>query len=276
MNKQRVLFIGGGNMTQAIVSGLVANGHSPKVLTVVDRNSEKRALLSTQFHINVTDQLTLNLFDADIIVLSTKPQSAKEVCLQLRPFLKGKKPLILSVMAGLTINLLNSWLGEMFPIVRAMPNTPALVRAGATGLFAAPSVTQAQKLQIESLVSSMGIIAWLEQETQIDIITALSGSGPAYFFLMIEAMQMTATQLGLPEKIAKQFAIQTAYGASVLALNSDESVSTLRAQVTSKGGTTEAAINVFQQEGFSKIVEAAMHAAKNRSEALGRERDELT
>ncbi len=272
MNKQRILFVGGGNMTQAIVSGLITNGYSPKALTVLDRHAEKRALLSTQFHVNITDQLNSNLCDADLVVLSVKPQTAKAACLQLQDFLKNKKTLILSVMAGITINTLNSWLGETFPIVRAMPNTAALVKAGATGLFAASSVTPEQKSQIEALVSSMGIVAWLEQEAQIDSITALSGSGPAYFFLMIEAMQMAAVQLGLPEEIAKQFAIQTAYGASVLAQNSQQSLSTLRAQVTSKGGTTEAALAVLQQNGFSKIVEAAMKAAKERGEALSRER----
>jgi pyrroline-5-carboxylate reductase len=275
MSRQQILFIGGGNMTQAIVSGLVTNGHLPKALTVLDRNPEKRAFLSTQYQINVVEQLTPNLFDCDLVVLSIKPQSAKDACLQLRPFLKGKKPLILSVMAGLTISTLHSWLGEIFPVVRAMPNTPALVKAGATGLFASSSVTQEQKLQIESLLSSVGIMAWVEQENQIDIITALSGSGPAYFFLLIEAMQAAAIQLGLPKEIAWQFAVQTAYGASKLALKSQESVSTLRARVTSKGGTTEAAIAVFQQKDFSIIVEAAMVAAKNKAEALSLKMQEL-
>lgn len=268
MNNQRVLFIGGGNMTQAIVSGLVTNGHLPKALTALDRNSEKRALLSTQYHINVAEQLTPELFDCDLIVLSIKPQSAKEACLQLQPFLKTRKPLILSVMAGLTISALHSWLGEILPIVRAMPNTPALVKAGATGLFASASVTAEQKMRIEFLIASIGIAAWVEQENQIDIITALSGSGPAYFFLMIEAMQTAAIQLGLPKEIAQRFAVQTAYGASKLASESQESVSTLRARVTSKGGTTEAAITTFQKRDFSIIVETAMRAAKNKANEL--------
>lgn len=275
MSKQRVLFIGGGNMTQAIVSGLVTNSHLPETLTVLDRNPEKRAFLVTQYHVNVAEQLTPDLFNCDLIVLSIKPQSAKEACLQLRPFLQGKKPLILSVMAGLTVSTLHSWLGEIFPLVRAMPNTPALVKAGATGLFASATVTSEQKLRIESLISSMGILAWVEQENQIDIITALSGSGPAYFFLMIEAMQAAAIQLGLPKEIADKFAVQTAYGASKLAFESQESASTLRARVTSKGGTTEAAITVFQQRDFSTIVEAAMVAAKNKAEALSVKMQEL-
>lgn len=270
MTKKRILFIGGGNMTQALVSGLIANNYSADKLTVVDRHAEKRELLASQFKINVAAELATNIGDADIIVLAIKPQSAKAACLQLRPFLKNKKPLILSVMAGITIQTLTSWLGE-FPLVRAMPNTPALVKTGATGIFADSKVNQEQKLQIEALVSSIGISAWLENETQIDAITALSGSGPAYFFLMMEAMQNAAIELGLPEKIAKQFAIQTAHGASALAQSSEQSLANLRNNVTSKGGTTEAAITVFEQRHFSELVKIAMKAAKERAEILSRE-----
>lgn len=270
MHKPKILFIGGGNMTTAILSGLVTNAYAPTALTVLDRHAEKCAALSTQFHINTVDQITENVLDADIIVLAIKPQAAKVACSQLRAFLKNRKPLILSVMAGVTIDSINSLLGGNFPIVRAMPNTAALVKAGATGLFAASSVTPEQKLQIETLISSIGIWAWLEQETEMDTITALSGSGPAYFFLMLEAMQMAAVQLGLPAEIAKQFSIQTAYGAAVLAQNSQKSLATLRADVTSKGGTTEAALAVFQAHNFSQLIADAMQAAKERAEILSR------
>lgn len=269
MNKQRILFVGGGNMTQAIVAGLIADGCLPEKITVFDRHLEKREFFSSQYNVEVTEALTPNLFDAAIIVLSVKPQNAKAMCLQLEPLLQNKKILILSVMTGLTINTLNTWLGNTLPIVRAMPNTPALVKAGATGLFAGSVVSQEQKQQVESLISCIGIVAWLKQETQIDAITALSGSGPAYFFLMIEAMQAAAIQLGLPEEISKQFAVQTAYGAAMLALNSEEDISTLRARVTSKGGTTEAALNVFQKKGLVEIVEEAMRAARDKSRELG-------
>jgi pyrroline-5-carboxylate reductase len=205
---------------------------------------------------------------ADVIILSVKPQSAKEMCFQLQPFFHLQKTLIISVMAGLKIKTLNKWLGEKIPIIRAMPNTPALIGEGATGLFASKAVSNIQKQLAESLLSTIGIIAWLDHEKQIDAITALSGSGPAYFFYMIEAMQIAAKKLGLSEEISNIFSLQTAYGAAKLALNSDISTSALRGQVTSQGGTTEAALSVFQDAHFLSLIEKAMAAASDRSKKL--------
>ncbi len=266
-----ILFVGGGNMTRAIVSGLISDGYSPTRLLIVDRHADKREFFENTYQVKTADQLTAALLDVDMIVLSVKPQGARSVCAELKPLLHSKIPLILSVMAGLTLDTLQSWLGDALPIVRAMPNTPSLIKAGATGLVSNALVSAVQKEQVQALMSVMGIVAWLEQEAQLEAITALSGSGPAYFFYFMEAMQAVAIKLGLPESIAQQFALQTAYGAAKLAMQSDESVATLRSRVTSKGGTTAAALAVFEQQGLPAMVESAMRAAQQRSRALSQE-----
>lgn len=258
-------------MTRAIVSGLVADGYSSEKITVFDRNAEKRNFLQNTYKVKTPEMLNCAVLDADVVVLSIKPQSAQEACFLIKPFIQGKNPLILSVMAGLTLGTLEMWLGDKLSIVRAMPNTPSLVKAGATGLVANNRVINTQKNCIQMLMSSVGVIIWLEQEAHIDIITALSGSGPAYFFYFIEAMQNAAVQLGLTESAAKQLALQTAYGSALLALQSNESVVTLRNQVTSKGGTTAAALSVFKDLGLSEMVKSAMSAAMIRAQELSKQ-----
>lgn len=268
MTSLKILFIGGGNMTRAMVSGLISNHFDPKNIVIFDRNALKRENFLNQYAVNAADQLTTENLNVDVIVLAVKPQSAKEICTQIKSLFKAQKPLIISVMTGISINTLHDWLGKNTVIVRAMPNTPAQIKAGATGLFAADNVSEEQKQLAEILMSAIGMTAWLDGEKQIDMIIALSGSGPAYFFYFMEAMQSTAIKMGLPEKIAKQFAIQTAYGAALLALQSEKPVDSLRAEVTSKGGTTQAAMTVFDQEKLFLMVEKAMNAAKNRSEEV--------
>ena len=251
-----------------MVSGLISDGYSPQLITVYDRHADKREFFSTHYHVVAVDKLTQHVCDTAVIVLSVKPHGAKEACTPLKLLFSPKKPLVLSVMTGTTIQMLNQWLGEELSIVRAMPNTPTLIKAGATGLFAGTTVTEAQKQQAETLFSSIGVVAWLTLESQIDAIIALSGSGPAYFFLLIDTMQFVAIQMGLPKALSKQFALQTAFGAAKLALESTHTPTELRARVTSKGGTTAAAIAVFQNKGFSEMVEAAMQAAKERSQEI--------
>lgn len=266
-----MLFIGGGNMTQAMVSGLLESGYVASSLFVIDRHAEKREFFAQRYALKTAAQLTESCLSADVIVLAVKPQSAKMVCDEMRVLLHSKSPLILSVMAGVTLTRLAQWLGESLAMVRAMPNTPALVKAGATGLVANSWVSTQQKQCLEALLQSLGTVAWVEQEAQLDVITALSGSGPAYFFYLMEAMQKAAVELGLPVAIADTFARQTAYGAAKLALASEESVATLRQRVTSKGGTTAAAIAVFDQHQLVQTVDMAMRAAIGRAQQMSAE-----
>ena len=224
--QKKILFIGGGNMTRAIVTGLIKGHYSPKLIYVVDRNLPKRDFFEKTLQVHAAENFSEFLPTADIVVLSIKPQSAEILCQSLHE--KITHQLIISVMAGITIEKLSACLGGAHAIVRAMPNTPAKIGEGATGLFANAHVTQEQKNITEAMMKSAGIIAWLETESQLNIITALSGSGPAYYLYFIEIMQNIAIKRGLPENIASTFAVQTAFGAAQLAHESQEAVKTLR------------------------------------------------
>jgi pyrroline-5-carboxylate reductase len=259
-----ILFIGGGNMAQALIVGLVQNNYDPRQIFVADRHAEKCKYLQDTYRIEAATDVQNFLLKADVVVLEIKPQGAKESCLTLQKHLP-EQALIISIMAGISFNSLDAWLGGTRALVRAMPNTPALIQAGATGLCANTKVTQAQKNQVEAIFHAIGITAWVEQETDINTITALSGSGPAYYFYFMEIMQKAAEHMGIAPEVAKTFAVQTAYGAAQLALSSKEAVATLRAQVTSKGGATEAALKVMQEKNLSAILETAMQAAYDKS-----------
>lgn len=198
-----------------------------------------------------------------MIVLAVKPQAMKAVCQALRPSLKPQQ-LMVSIAAGITCSSMNSWLGAQ-PIVRCMPNTPALLRQGVSGLYATAEVSAQQRQQAEELLSAVGIALWLDQEQQLDAVTAVSGSGPAYFFLLIEAMTAAGEKLGLPRETAAQLTLQTALGAAHMAVSSDVDAAELRRRVTSPAGTTEAAIKSFQAGGFEALVEKALGAAAHRS-----------
>ena len=252
-------------MARAIVSGLCATGFSSRNICVVDHNIEKRDFFSHTLKTEVSENAQAFLLHADVIVLAVKPQGAKAVCESLKEGLKQHAPLILSVMAGITLETLATWMGAHLPMIRAVPNTPAKIQLGATGLFANPKVSHDHQVLIEKMMASIGIFAWLPEESQLNTITALSGSGPAYYFYLIETMESIAIKLGIPPKIARDFSIQTAYGASKLALESMDDLATLRAQVTSKKGTTEAALEVMQEAGLAHILEDALKAAAARS-----------
>ena len=202
---------------------------------------------------------------ADIVVLAVKPQVLAAVAQDLAPVVQEQQPLVISVAAGIRIEHLQHWLGPDCAIVRTMPNTPAMLQAGATGLFASDRVSEEQRSLAESLMRAVGITVWVQHEGLIDAVTALSGSGPAYFFLIMEQMIRSARTLGLGEEEATLLTLQTALGAARMALESDDSPATLRARVTSPGGTTEQAIRVFEQEGLEQIVKQAMTAARDRS-----------
>jgi pyrroline-5-carboxylate reductase len=265
MKEKTIAFIGAGNMAGALIRGLLQDGHPAERIIAVDPDRQKLDSFASESGINCTTDNSSAIRDADVVVLAVKPQVMAGVAEQLAPEVREHRPLVISVAAGIRIQHLSHWLGAESAIVRTMPNTPAMLQAGATGLFASDSVTEEQRSLAESIMRAVGITVWVEHEGLIDAVTALSGSGPAYFFLVMEQMIRSAQSLGLGEEEATLLTLQTALGAARMALESDDSPATLRARVTSPGGTTEEAIRVFEQEGLERIVKQAMTAARDRS-----------
>ncbi|KIH80848.1 pyrroline-5-carboxylate reductase [Pseudomonas batumici] len=262
-SKNRITFIGAGNMAASLIGGLRAEGLDAALIRASDPGAETRARVQAEHGIEVFADNAEAVQGADVVVLAVKPQAMKAVCEALRPSLKPNQ-LVVSIAAGITCASLNNWLGEQ-PIVRCMPNTPALLRQGVSGLFATPQVSAEQRQQAQTLLSAVGKALWLDEEQQLDAVTAVSGSGPAYFFLLIEAMTAAGEKLGLPRDIASQLTLQTALGAAHMAVSSDVEAAELRRRVTSPAGTTEAAIKTFQAGGFEALVEKALGAAAHRS-----------
>ena len=262
-------FIGGGNMASSLIGGLLNAGFSATNITVAEPDETQRQALHTQFNIN-TSADNNSILTADIIILAVKPQLLKTVCQQLDNK-NIKDSLFISIAAGVKSHDINHWLGDKRAIVRCMPNTPALLQCGASGLFANELVTDHQRQQAEKIMQAVGIVLWVETDEQLNAVTAVSGSGPAYFFLMMEAMQQAGEKLGLTTDVAKQLVLQTALGAARMASESDSSPALLRQQVTSKGGTTEQAILSFQAANFHQIIFDALEAANNRSISLADE-----
>ncbi|MDP9508456.1 pyrroline-5-carboxylate reductase [Pseudomonas protegens] len=272
MNTTRIAFIGAGNMAASLIGGLRAKGLEAAQIRASDPGAETRAKVAAEHGIQVFADNAEAIAGVDVIVLAVKPQAMKAVCEALRPSLQPQQ-LVVSIAAGITCASMNHWLGEQ-PIVRCMPNTPALLRQGVSGLYATAQVSPEQRHLAEELLSAVGIALWLDQEQQLDAVTAVSGSGPAYFFLLIEAMTAAGEKLGLPRETAAQLTLQTALGAAHMAVSSDVDAAELRRRVTSPAGTTEAAIKSFQANGFEALVEKALGAAAHRSaemaEQLGR------
>ena len=272
MSKTRIAFIGAGNMAASLIGGLRAKGLEAAQIRASDPGEQTRARVSAEHGIEVFADNAEAIQGVDVIVLAVKPQAMKAVCEAIRPSLAPNQ-LVVSIAAGITCASMKNWLGAQ-PIVRCMPNTPALLRQGVSGLFATSEVSAEQRQQAEELLSAVGIALWLNEEQQLDAVTAVSGSGPAYFFLLIEAMTAAGVKLGLPADIAAQLTVQTALGAAHMAVASDVDAAELRRRVTSPAGTTEAAIKSFQAGGFEALVEKALGAAAHRSaemaEQLGR------
>jgi pyrroline-5-carboxylate reductase len=272
MSKTRIAFIGAGNMAASLIGGLRAKGLDAAQIRASDPGEETRSRVSAEHGIEVFADNAQAIQGADVVVLAVKPQAMKAVCEAIRPSLNAGQ-LVVSIAAGITCASMNNWLGAQ-PIVRCMPNTPALLRQGVSGLFATAQVSAEQRQQAQELLSAVGIALWLDEEQQLDAVTAVSGSGPAYFFLLIEAMTAAGVKLGLPADIAAQLTVQTALGAAHMAVASDVDAAELRRRVTSPAGTTEAAIKSFQADGFQALVEKALGAAAHRSaemaEQLGR------
>lgn len=266
MSTTRIAFIGAGNMAASLIGGMRAQGVEASRLRASDPGAETRARIQAEQGIEVFEDNAQAIAGADVIVLAVKPQVMKAVCQTLQPELKAGQ-LVVSIAAGITCQSLQGWLGDC-PVVRCMPNTPSLLRQGVSGLYATAEVSDAQRQQAEQLLSAVGTVVWVEQEQQIDAVTAVSGSGPAYFFLMIEAMTAAGEKLGLSRETASQLTLQTALGAAHMAVASDVDAAELRRRVTSPAGTTEAAIRFFQGNGFEALVEQALQAAAHRSAEL--------
>jgi pyrroline-5-carboxylate reductase len=265
MKTRSIGFIGGGNMATSLISGLIASGYAPQQIWVSDTNQALLQSHAERLQVNITNSNTNLVAEVDVVVLAVKPQVLHEVSKQIAEATQNKPLLIVSIAAGITQQSLALWLGENVSIVRCMPNTPALVLAGATALHANNQVNDDQKDLAESILRSVGLTLWVEDEAQLDAVTAVSGSGPAYFFLLMEAMEKAALEMGLDEHSARLLIQQTALGAAKIALESSESPTLLRERVTSPGGTTQKAIETFQEYGFEALVGKALQAAKLRS-----------
>lgn len=268
--QERVGFLGGGHMGRALIAALIRDGSSPAQIAVADPVAEVRAALVADFGIRACNDNLELVQHSDILVLAVKPQDMAAVLAPLRAALAQRRPLLISVAAGLAVADLARMVGTDLPIVRSMPNRPALVGAGATGLFAPTTLDGALRQRAERILGAAGAVVWVDDEALIDVVTAVSGSGPAYFFLLAETLVAAAVAQGLPPAAAQQLAAATLYGAGVMA-GADSDVAAMRRAVTSKGGTTEAALRSFDAAGFSSIVAAAVEAAVERSRALSHE-----
>ncbi len=264
MSQPSLVFIGAGNMANSIIGGLVAQGYAPERITACDPSADNLTQLQSRYGIATSDNNASAAAAADVVVLAVKPQVMKIVCQQLAPQL-AHRPLIISIAAGIPLSSFDLWLDAELPLVRCMPNTPALVQAGASGLYANQQTTDQQRQVAEQILSAVGSVQWLNSEADIDAVTAVSGSGPAYFFLMMEAMIEAGVKQGLERDVATELTLQTALGAAKLAQSSDVDVAELRRRVTSPAGTTEQALLSFEASGLRDTVERAMRACADRS-----------
>lgn len=271
MNDTTLTFIGGGNMAASLIGGLIADGWDPARIRVADSSAERLQQLSQQFPIYTSSDNCNAADKADIIVLAVKPQVMQSVTRELTSLIAKQQPLVISIAAGIPAGALGNWLGKSTAIVRTMPNTPAMVQSGATVLYANEHVSEEQRSIAESILRAVGVAIWIDDEALMDAVTALSGSGPAYFFLFMEALQAAGQELGLPQETARLLTLQTAFGAAKMALESTKDAATLRHQVTSPGGTTEHAIKAFQKGELEALVSKALQAAAKRSHELATE-----
>ena len=265
MNTQKIGFIGGGNMASSLISGLIASGHSPQDLWVSDINQDALKVLAQNLNVNTSTNNDDIINAVDVVVLAVKPQILSTVAKNATASIQQKQPLVVSIAAGISQQSLSQWLGNNIAIVRCMPNTPALVLTGATALHANAQVTAEQHDLAENIMRSVGIALWVNDESELNVVTAVSGSGPAYYFLLMDAMEKAAIEMGMNEVTARLLVQQTALGAAKIALESSESPEQLRKRVTSPGGTTQQALETFEEGGFTALVSKALHAARDRS-----------
>ena len=270
-NSSAISFIGAGNMASAIIGGMLDNGYQAGNIWVSAPDDSHLQALRDRFGVSVTTDNRHCAQQADMVVLAVKPQVMAEVCRDIAPVVQNTRPLMVSIAAGLTSDTLDGWLGGGLPLVRVMPNTPSLVGKGAAGLFANAAVTGEQKTMVQSVFESIGSALWVDDEEQLHGVTALSGSGPAYFFLMLEALEAAATEAGIAPETARELAIQTMAGAAEMAARSEHDPAQLKRNVMSPGGTTERAINTFEDGGMRGLVQKAYNAAFERSQEMSKE-----
>lgn len=266
----KIAFIGGGNMASALIAGLAGKLTAGNDIHVVDPSAEALAQLKSRYGVSTTQAIGADVATVDVIVLAVKPQQMREVAAALLPHLSAT-PLVVSIAAGIRGADLGRWLGGYRAIVRCMPNTPALIGRGITGMVAMEGVSAPQKIAADEIMKAVGETVWLDDEGKIDAVTAVSGSGPAYVFYFIEAMQQAALEMGLSQEQGKQLALATFTGAAQLAAQSEDPVPVLREKVTSKGGTTYAALTSMEQDGVKEKIIVAIKAAAARGRALGDE-----
>ena len=262
-----ITFIGGGNMATALIGGLLAKGQAAAAIRVVEPQAQARERLAAQFGVACADSVAAAGPLGEAVVLAVKPQQMRAAAQALRPRLA--RELVISIAAGIRLADLQRWLGGHALLVRCMPNTPALIGAGISGVYASAAVDAAQRAQAETILGAVGATLWVEQESQLDPVTAISGSGPAYVFYFIEALQRAAQEMGFSAADARKLAIETFAGTAKLAAQSPEDVAQLRERVTSKGGTTERALASMNDDGVQDMIVRALHAAKQRAHELG-------
>ncbi len=267
----KVRFVGAGNMATSLIGGLINRGFLPSQITASDPGGHQRQIVTEKFGVQTFDDNNAHFGIPDVVIMAVKPQIMKQVALDIANSVAETNALVISIAAGIKIEHLEQWLSSDTAIVRTMPNTPALIGEGATGLFANENVSKEQKHLTEGIMDSVGISHWVDEEFKIDVVTALSGSGPAYFFLFMEYMQKTAVELGLKPEVAAKLVEQTALGSAILAQRSSDDISVLREKVTSPNGTTEAALKSFEGNGLEDIIKQALNAANERSIQLSKD-----
>ena len=262
-----IAFLGGGNMASALIGGLIAKGTDARSICVIEVNAAARERLAARYPVQIDSAPDAALQRSEVLVLAVKPQDARAALATARL----EKQLVISIAAGLTLGALSRWLGAYRKIVRCMPNTPALIGAGITAMHALPEVSAEDRRKAEAILAAVGEVVWVSEERLLDPVTAVSGSGPAYVFWFIEQLAASGEKLGLPAGVARKLALHTVLGAAKLVAQSDESPAELRKSVTSKGGTTEAALKVFDEERLAERFRRAIEAASKRGAELGKE-----
>ena len=268
MSYSKITFIGGGNMARSLIGGLVATGMSNKDISVSEPKADLREKLTKDFGVNALEENASAVMGANVIVLAVKPQILQEVVTPLGALVAEARPLLISIAAGVTCSSIERWVGSQPALIRVMPNTPALIGAGISALYANSNVSNDQRALAEKIVTAVGKTVWIEEESLMDAVTAVSGSGPAYFFYVMQAIHDAAVREGLDAQTARLLTLETTLGAACLALASTEDPGNLQAQVTSPGGTTEAAIKVLNDSGVRDTLQQAVSAARARGGEL--------
>jgi pyrroline-5-carboxylate reductase len=264
----RIAFIGGGNMARSLIGGLLKTGIASSAISVAEPRADARQELGREFGVACFAENRLAAAEADVLLLAVKPQIMPSLHAELRDTLQRHRPLLISIAAGVRVDQLERWFGHGLPIVRCMPNTPALIGAGATGLYANHRVSPAQRAQAQHMLDAVGQTRWIDDERLMDTVTAVSGSGPAYFFALVEALEDAAVAQGMPREAARALAAQTCLGAGRMMVESGEDPGVLRQRVTSPNGTTQAALESFAADGLARITARAVAAATRRGEEM--------